>query len=385
MKLLLLCESFPTSINGDFTGGVEARDFFTARELTKKHSVTIITNARKNSPRQQQLHRLTIIRSGIAISHHFRNNPFTRVWFFFTSIVTGLTLNFDLVQGSNIYTQAAAFALGILKHKPKIALVHDVYLNHWFARTDPITATIGEMLERIIFKLPWDHFIANSQTTKRQLTSLGIKPGQITVIPGGVNYQHCYSLPVTKYSYPTIIFAGRLVKYKRVADLINALPYIKAQIPNIQLKIIGTGPELNALQTLTANLHLRSHLSFLGFVPSHRQVITTIKRSHLFCLPSTVEGFGLVTLEALASGVPYINSNIPATLELTQKGRGGLLFKAQDPKDLAKQALMLLTDKQLYRQKQREGKNLAQSFSWSRTAQQTATLFLCITKQHGKT
>jgi len=378
MNLLLICESFPTSPVADFTGGVEARDFYIARELSKAHQVTVITNARRGSPSHQNLSGIHVIRCGLTVTHQHRNNPLSRLVFIISSIITSLSQAPDIVQGSNIFAQFPAFIIGSIHHCPKVALVHDVFINHWFQNTDPLTAVIGEIMERLVLRLPWDLIITNSGYTHTKLGRAGINSHRQQTIPGGVDLAACRAIKTAKDPHPTIIFAGRLVGYKQVADIINALVAVKTKLPDIRLKIIGIGPQQHRLKSQVHSLHLGPSVKFLGFITSHHQVLTHIKAAHIFCLPSTVEGFGLVTLEAAACGTPYVNSDIAATREVTHTGQGGLLFKARDTSHLARQLTTLLTNTQLYRQKVAAGRQLAREYDWSIIAGETTAAYQSI-------
>ncbi len=76
-------------------------------------------------------------------------------------------------------------------------------------------------------------------------------------------------------------------------------------------------------------------MEFVGKFPEIRDLVRTLKRSHAFALPSTVEGFGIVVIEAMAAGIPYVASDIPPIREATQGGVGGQLFTPLDAHDLA--------------------------------------------------
>ena len=88
-----------------------------------------------------------------------------------------------------------------------------------------------------------------------------------------------------------------------------------------------------------------------------------------------VEGFGLVTFEAGAVGTPAILADIAINQEVTQKGQGVLFFKPENSKDLAAKIKRLLSDKNLYQQKQREIKKLAQSYSWQKIYAKTRSFY----------
>jgi len=96
-----------------------------------------------------------------------------------------------------------------------------------------------------------------------------------------------------------------------------------------------TGPEEVNLKKLVNKLNLRANVEFLGFIENHDDVIRQLKASDVFALPSIVEGFGMVVIEAMAAGIPYVASDIPPIREVTSKGIGGLLFEPTNCEDLA--------------------------------------------------
>jgi len=157
--------------------------------------------------------------------------------------------------------------------------------------------------------------------------------------------------------------------------LIEAIAQIRGEIPNIKLNIIGTGPELQNLQMIVREFRLDNNVKFLGFIPSHKEVLTVIKRSHVFCLPSVVEGFGIVVVEAMACSTPYVCSDIPPLREVTNSGIGGLLFRKGDAEDLAQKILSLLRNEDLYNKSLKQGPELAKKYDWEKIAQQTEIFY----------
>ena len=229
-------------------------------------------------------------------------------------------------------------------------------------------------MEQISIKLPWIQIIAMSKATRNKLVKQGITPEKITVIYGGVEYEKLSTLKVKKFSHPTICSTARLLPYKRIGDLIKAIAILKKIIPEIRCLIIGEGPEKENLKSQIVNLKLSTSVNLLGNMP-YCSVIETLKKSHLFCLPSIVEGFGIVTVEAMASGVPFVTARIPATEEATQNGMGGFLFDPKNVRELAMKLHLLLTDIKLYQQKKREGLLLAKQYDWAIIAKQTEAVY----------
>ena len=128
---------------------------------------------------------------------------------------------------------------------------------------------------------------------------------------------------------------------------------IKEEIPEIQCKIIGTGPEEN-LKNLTNQLGLDENIEFLGFVEEHDDVMKVVNSSDVFCLPSIVEGFGIVIIEAQSLETPFVAARIPPVVESSGQ-KGGLFFEPKNHKELAVQILKVLNDKKLYEKLQKEG------------------------------
>jgi glycosyltransferase involved in cell wall biosynthesis len=148
-----------------------------------------------------------------------------------------------------------------------------------------------------------------------------------------------------------------------VGDLLKAVAIVKKDIPDVACKIIGSGPEEKHLKSLAMRLGLQKNVKFLGFVEEHKEVIKILKASHVFCLPSVVEGFGLVLLEAMASKVPYVASEIEPLVETTDR-KGGLFFKPRDHRDLADKLLQILKDRNVYKKCVKEGSQHVQNYAW---------------------
>jgi glycosyltransferase involved in cell wall biosynthesis len=122
-------------------------------------------------------------------------------------------------------------------------------------------------------------------------------------------------------------------------------------------------------------------MKFLGTIPQN-ELIRTLQKSQVFCLASSVEGFGIVVIEALAAGTPFVHSDLTVTREITHNGLGGLFFPVGEVDVLAKQLIRLLTDEKLYRQKQMEGQQLIKQYAWARVAKRTEMIYTKIYEQN---
>jgi len=354
MKILLITEFFSTS-KVEFTGGVEARTHFIHKYLSKKNDLKVISRSFTY-----------ITASPLSI--------FPRLWFQITAFFKALSIQADIIEGSNFICYLPAFFAAKLKGIPAVAWYPDVYLDSWVKNVGILPGIFGSLLEKISLSLPWDQIIAMSNSTKQKLISAGVDPQRITIVYGGVEAQKIKSLKVKKRKTLTICTAVRLVSYKRINDLIIAVAKINKQNFKLNLIIIGEGSEKQNLIKLAQKLDIGKKVNITGNLP-HAKTMKIIKSCHLFSLPSIVEGFGLVTIEAMAAGVPFVSSNISPTKEITQNGKGGLLFTPKNPIDLAKKTTLLLKNKKLYLKKRKEGLILATRYKWQKIAKETEAVY----------
>ncbi len=354
MRILFVTEFFPKDKNLQFTGGVEVRTYYLIKELRQHHQVDIISRSPK-------------------VIAATTSSLFARFLFIFQAIIKGIFISADIVEGSNFVTYLPAFLIAKLKGIPAIAWYPDVFIGTWQQKFGSV-GVIGEIAERFSIKLPWDKIIALSKQTKTKLIQAGVDPRKIIVVYAGINQIEFSLIKIPKYHKPTICCISRLVSYKRVNDLIYALKLIRSHLSQTQLIIIGTGPEEKKLKQLAQKINLAPSIIWMNHL-SRVDLIKELKKSHLFCLPSITEGFGLVTLEALAASVPYVNANIAINREITHGGKGGLLFIPQSPQDLAKKIISLLSNKKLYQQKISEAKQLCQNYSWQKSAHRTLAIY----------
>jgi L-malate glycosyltransferase len=125
------------------------------------------------------------------------------------------------------------------------------------------------------------------------------------VIPTGIDFKHISRVEASDKP-SDIIFAGRLARHKNVDLLIRSLAHVCKEVPDLRAVIVGDGPERERLQKLASETGLDGNVEFLGFLDRHDQLISLIKSSKVFVMPSSREGFGIAALEASACGLPVV-------------------------------------------------------------------------------
>ncbi len=166
----------------------------------------------------------------------------------------------------------------------------------------------------------------------------------------------------------TVLCVARQYPRKRVTDLLAAFPLVLSQLPQARLVVIGDGPEHGALQQQVADLGLGASVQLLGALSSDQEVRGWYQGASIFCLPSIQEGFGIVFLEAMASGLPVVSTTATAIPEVVPHGEAGLLVPPRDPAALAAAILSLLGDPAFQERCRRFGRQHARAFSWDQVA-----------------
>ena len=178
-----------------------------------------------------------------------------------------------------------------------------------------------------------------------------------------------------------ILFVGRLIEWKGAEYLIKAFAKILKQGINAKLLLAGEGPEKEHLVEVSKNEKISEKVCFLGQV-SHNYLQKLFSSIDLFVLPSIVndrgetEGLGVVLLEAMASGVPVIGSNVGGIPDIIINGETGLLFRQKDSDDLADKMTGLLSDKQLSNKLITGGiAHVKQHYTWDIIADQFISIY----------
>lgn len=130
-----------------------------------------------------------------------------------------------------------------------------------------------------------------------------------------------------------ILTVSRLVKeelYKGHGQVISVLPQLLREFPNVSYVIAGDGDDKERLKQLAHSYNIDKHVSFINQIPDF-ELPELYRLADLFIMPSTREGFGIVFLEAIRTGLPVIAGNIDGSVDALRDGQLGLLIDPRDP------------------------------------------------------
>jgi glycosyltransferase involved in cell wall biosynthesis len=187
-------------------------------------------------------------------------------------------------------------------------------------------------------------FIAISESTRDDLVKRGIRRENVFLVYCGLDHgTFCPDPSVKRNEVPTVVFLGRLRKYKGVQILLRAMPKVREKVPGVRLLIVGDGPYKSALEKLAAGLGISDMVTFKGYVPSQERV-GMLRSSHVAVSPSPKEGWGLTVVEANACGTPVVASRSPGLRDSVRHGVTGLLVPHGDVEKLSAGIVEILSD-----------------------------------------
>jgi glycosyltransferase involved in cell wall biosynthesis len=249
-----------------------------------------------------------------------------------------------------------------------VATWHEVWLNHWYEYAGKIIGSVGRTVELVVARLARGKAnIAVSPRTKLLLESLGIS--EVSIIPNGVDFKLISKIPPSRDLESDIVYAGRLTYEKKVELLLHAIHMLKKKgYRELKGLIIGYGPKKQALEKLVRDLGLEENVKLLDPIPSYRRLVSILKASKVFVLPSIREGFSIATLEANAAGLPVVtfDTKLNAAKDLIVHGYNGYRVRSVDGESLAE---MIATALEEHKRMRSNCINFAAKMDWDLIAE----------------
>jgi len=361
MKILMLTQFFsPTR------GGGEVMFYQLANQLGKRgHKVFIIKHKILGSDKSEDYLNLssnviiyevnpTVIHKGGLPAGIFQN-----VLYVLNSIKTGLKIiksnRVDVIHCNTYSPVFAGWLLSKLTGVPLLVTVHDVALLHgynfwekWmrqFGRLSWIKALIGYLSELLTIKLSRNiHTV--SKTSKNDILSFNSK-SNIVIISNSLDFEH-YKFDGNITYEDFILFIGRLVYYKHLEVVIEALKLLKNRC-DVRLVVLGDGPMRSEWEGLVDRLNLKDRVEFKGYV-SHKEKLHYLSKCRALLLPSIFEGFGIVVLEAWAFRKPVIVVDVEPLNKIVEHGSDGFVVEKNLPATWARYIYLLMSSEELSKQ-----------------------------------
>lgn len=362
MKVLQLTQRFAPAV-----GGVESHVFNVASELTRR-GVTVEVFA-TDSVRDIPFQRL----AGDSLRFPFQ------VWRFHAFKIANLPHGLGIVAPSMITrllsescdvvhahsygyfsTHAGVFARKI--HKVPLVIT-----THSDAGRPYLQKRLFDSVIPLLTIRQAQRVIAVTKSEARYLIGLGVKSHRIAVIPNGINLAEFEGKTGAKHNgeFASILYVGRVYpEQKGLETLIRAVSRIDNST-RFHLNILGEdwGGAAGIFE-LARSLRIQDRVEILGRL-SNAELIQAYRSADLLVMPSLFEPFGIVLLEAMASGLPVVASRVGGIPEVVEEGKTALLVHPGNPDELRTAIEDLLLDDRLRRRMGQAGRKRAQLFSWN--------------------
>jgi phosphatidylinositol alpha-mannosyltransferase len=205
----------------------------------------------------------------------------------------------------------------------------------------------------------------------------------ITIIPNGIDLKKYQHKPIKKKpNEKTILYIGRLERRKGAKYLLRAFQLFAQDHPDVKLLIAGDGPDREKLELLTDDLKLKN-VSFLGYI-SEELKLQLLAEADLFVSPALFgESFGIVLLEAMATGTVTVAGNNSGYADLMQDMGALSIVNPEDTAEFARRLQMLMQEAALRKLWQGWAKQYVKQFSYPIVVDQYEALYKDSLKQYG--
>ena len=378
MKILLLYET----VYPDFVGGVEHRNHELGTALVRRGHEVVLAGFRKPVPGASP--RVTVRSLGeLGTLYNASGQRSTRQAIRFAFTVPRVDVrDFDVVETANMpYIHIFPLALKCaLAGKPLMVTWYEYWGDYWQGYVGRWKAPVYKAIEWLTGQVG-TAVTATSRLTQERLAGKR-RRGGVELVPCGIHVEEVrQAARVAEACHgegPPLVYAGRLLKEKRIGLLLDAVALLASrqlhQQSGVLLTVFGDGPHLGTLVRQAAELGISDRVDFRGHVETNVEVWENLGQARIAVQPSEREGFGLFPLEAMAAGLPVVYCESPesAVPELVRHGVEGLCTPA-DPQALASVLDRLMTDEEEWSRLRRNAIERASGYDWDEIARQIET------------
>ncbi len=227
-----------------------------------------------------------------------------------------------------------------------------------------------------------DELTAVSEAASEYVRTLTDAP--VSIIPNGINLsQFKWINQTVEHEMKNILYIGRLEGRKGVSYLLQAYGLLVERDVNVSLTIAGDGPDREKLEDMVAMLEL-PNVTFKGYV-SEEEKVQLLQEADLFCSPALFgESFGIVLLEALATGIVTVAGNNPGYAAVLQDLGSLSLVNPKDSEEFARRLDVMLHDMELRKLWKKWAKDYVKQFNYPRVVDQYLEVYESAYTRHAK-
>ncbi|KTG09028.1 glycosyl transferase family 1 [Haloprofundus marisrubri] len=227
-----------------------------------------------------------------------------------------------------------------------------------------------------------DVVLCYTETDRQRVRSFNVN-SRIEVVSNGIDTERfCPSGPKSSLiedEVPVVLFVGRLVEGKQPRKVIESLALLREKCPDAELYICGSGPLQGELKELTERLELADAVHFLGYI-SYDEMPQVYRSGDVLLLPSRAEGLPRTVLEAMASGLPVVVSELEQMTDVV--GDAGYFVDAEDSRSIAQALVSCLDHQDSNVIGTRARSRIVEQYHWPRTVEKTTDVLTSLVERN---
>lgn len=371
-SVLMLSWEYPP----EHVGGLGRHVCHLARELVKsKVNVTVLTKGSGGCKKERMDEGVRVV----SFCPYDLHPPDFMAWALEFNIallekaVGSLEGDFDIIHAHDWMVGLSAKALKNIWNVPLVSTIH--------ATEHGRQGGLHNSLQRHISEVEWNlcyeswRVIACSNYMRREMMAIfGLPQDKIKVIQNGIGPEW-FQVERAPSQEPVILYVGRMVPEKGPQTAIEAMPEILRENKSAKLFMAGVGPMEDELKRRIANLGLEDRVFLMGML-GDKSLKKLYGNAHAAVFPSSYEPFGIVALEAMATGAPCVVGDTGGLAEIIRHNVTGKKVQPKNPSALATAVNSILKDKSLSERLSRNAKEEAlTNYSWGDIAQRTKAVY----------
>ncbi len=326
------------------------------------HRVTLVSHAFPGSLSEETIDGIRILRTG---NKYLFDRQFRKFY-----LRTLADQPFDLVVDdiSKIPLNMKAYV-----RSPLVGIIHHLHGPTLYKELPWPMALYIHGREKAIPRNYKDvRIFAVSPSTKKELTELGAEPDSIDLLYNGIDRELLSCPPVSKTDAPTLLYFGRIKRYKRIDQIIDALPPLLREFPSLTLTIAGDGDDRPRLEKIVRESGLASSVRFTGAIPESgkRELLGS---AWLSLTTSEKEGWGITVIESNACGTPVVAYDVPGLRDSIDQHRTGVLVPDGDRTALVSTVAGLLHEPSRLSSLSEAARAHAARYTWEKSAEHFIT------------
>lgn len=332
-------------------GGAEVRIHELGKRLVELgHDVNLVCERWKGSSKSDTLDGIQITRVTNKFGIHFMV-PFMLNRFG----------DYDIVVDD--IAHAVPWFSPLFTRRPVVGQIHHLHQELLKSEMSIFLAKFLSLCESMVSRI-YKKVIVVSESTKNDLVhKIGVSEEIIKIIPNGVDLQSFR--PMDKTIMPTLLWIGRMKRYKRVNHVLLAFEAVKNEFPNAKLFVVGDGDYLETIKKTAKDLNL-CDVHFLGKI-CEKEKIDLMASSWVVINTSLKEGWGLTVVECAACGTPTVAYDVAGLRDSIKNKVTGLLVESGNVKSLTVTIKQVLRDNDLRLKLSGNAIDYAKKFSWDKT------------------